>query len=386
MIAVVACSGPQKSRASDHSGARALAQQPAVQDPEAETKDSVLADFLDEEDGMLDVSNFLAKAHGFLPIVMPITEPATGYGAVLGLVFFHDKGKPRKGVPPTVTAVAVGGTENGTRIAAVMHQHIWKDGALRYKGGVGYSSVNLDSYGAGDSDGSGTGLNFAGTFLFQDIRHRIASSDWFVGMDYVFMGIDTTLDLGFPNLPNVRVTSRSSGLGALVAYDTRDNFFTPSKGIDALLGVRVYDEVFGSDNNYTVARGQFRTWIPMGERVTLGLRIDGELAGSDTPLFDLPFVSLRGVPAFRYVGELAITAEIEPRIQITDRWGAVVFAGAGQTAGKVSDLSGNDTVWAAGAGFRYMLARKLGLQAGFDVAYSDDDVSFYITIGSAWSR
>ena len=83
---------------------------------------------------------------------------------------------------------------------------------------------------------------------------------------------------------------------------------------------------------------------------------------------------------------VACTVEFEPRYQFTDRWGAIVFGGFGGTAGDLSDLTGNNTVFAVGAGFRYMIARKRGIQAGIDVAYSDDEFAFYITVGSAWQR
>ena len=37
-----------------------------------------------------------------------------------------------------------------------------------------------------------------------------------------------------------------------------------------------------------------------------------------------------------------------------------------------------------GVGFRYRLARELGLQAGLDVARGPEDTSVYLTVGSAW--
>ena len=162
--------------------------------------------------------------------------------------------------------------------------------------------------------------------------------------------------------------------------------FTPGKGIDFDLGARWYDDAIGSDADFWKFRAHLRTWIPMGDRVVLGARLDGDMVDGRAPLYALPFVSLRGVPAFRYVDDFAGSLELEPRFQFTDRWGAVAFAGVGMTAGSISDLAGEATIWAAGAGFRYMLARKRGIQAGIDVAYSDDDVAFYITVGSAWMR
>ena len=42
------------------------------------------------------------------------------------------------------------------------------------------------------------------------------------------------------------------------------------------------------------------------------------------------------------------------------------------------------TVAAGGLGFRYRLARKLGLQSGIDIARGPEDTSIYLTVGSAW--
>ncbi len=42
------------------------------------------------EDGWLDLSGFLDQSYGFIPLVMPITEPAVGYGGAGGLAFGPD--------------------------------------------------------------------------------------------------------------------------------------------------------------------------------------------------------------------------------------------------------------------------------------------------------
>ena len=43
----------------------------------------------DPEDGRFDMSNWLLRNKGFLPVPMIITEPAVGYGGGLGVIFFH---------------------------------------------------------------------------------------------------------------------------------------------------------------------------------------------------------------------------------------------------------------------------------------------------------
>jgi len=71
---------------------------------------------LSADDGWLDVSGFLDEAYGFVPLVIPITEPAVGYGAAGGLAFIDKpKGEAQAGFGrPNITAVGGLGTENGT--------------------------------------------------------------------------------------------------------------------------------------------------------------------------------------------------------------------------------------------------------------------------------
>ncbi len=48
--------------------------------------------YISSEDGWFDISGFIDQAYGFAPIIMPITEPAVGYGAA-GALAFIDKPK-----------------------------------------------------------------------------------------------------------------------------------------------------------------------------------------------------------------------------------------------------------------------------------------------------
>ena len=60
------------------------------------------------------------------------------------------------------------------------------------------------------------------------------------------------------------------------------------------------------------------------------------------------------------------------------------FGGAGKTSAIVETKAQGETVAAGGMGFRYRLARKLGLQVGTDVARGPEDTAVYLIVGSAW--
>ena len=59
------------------------------------------------------------------------------------------------------------------------------------------------------------------------------------------------------------------------------------------------------------------------------------------------------------------------------------FVGAGWTKDGIAN-GGDGPRWAGGGGVRYLLARRLGMHAGLDVARGPEQTAFYIQIGSAW--
>ena len=100
-----------------------------------------------------------------------------------------------------------------------------------------------------------------------------------------------------------------------------------------------------------------------------------------------PGVDLRGVQSGRYQGDTALSLETELRKQFTPRWAGVVFGGYGQTfVDNTRPFEPTKDIWTYGAGVRYRIARKFGLDVGLDVARGPEDTIFYIQFGHAWAR
>jgi hypothetical protein len=150
----------------------------------------------DPADGAFDMSRFLQTRTGFVPILAPITEPAVGYGAAGGLVFFHRKqpGKMADAVPaeegrmtpPSLSVLAGFATENGSWGAFAGHRGVWMGDRVRYLGGLGYASLNLEFYGTGaQTSDISRDFEIQTVPFIQDIAVRIPDSDdlfrWVVG-------------------------------------------------------------------------------------------------------------------------------------------------------------------------------------------------------------
>lgn len=346
--------------------------------------------FKDSEDGQLDISRWLLERKtGFLPIPIIITEPAVDGGLGVALAFFHKpKGEPRAEVenndmvalPPSISFGAAAYTGNDSWLAGGGHFGSWKQDRIRYTGALGLASINLDFYIAGQP----LAYNVDGGFLFQDIQFRIKDSHLFLGARYLLTNLEAKFDVEAP--PEIEIpesTTTDSGLGLLAHWDSRDNLFGPTRGQDGYLVFTIFDEAIGGNFNYEKWEAKIFSYHPLGEKFILGLRADGEGVTEGAPFYSLPFIDLRGVPIGRYQDELALVGEIEGLWNLVGRWTLVGFGGVGHVDGDLP-VSASQTIWAGGVGFRYLIARKLGLKTGIDLAWSEEDFAFYIATGTGW--
>lgn len=354
--------------------------------------------FKDPEDGQLDLSNWLLeKGGGFLPVPILITEPALEGGLGAALTFFHKaKGEPQvpendDGVarlPPSVSFGAGGYTGNDSWFLGGGHFASWKQDRIRYIGAAGLASINLEFFIA-DTPFK---YNIDGVFLLQDIQFRVKETPLFLGAKYTLFRVDATFEdpenpglaeLPPPGIEPESATGRDAGLGLVAHYDSRDNLFAPTKGREGYFILTFFNEAVGGTFNYEKVEAKLFSYHPLGQKFILGVRLDAEVVNDGAPFYGLPYVDLRGVPLGRYQDEFAGVAELEGLWNIVGRWTLVGFGGAGFVDGDLPTSTG-ETILAGGVGFRYLMARRLGLKTGIDLAWSEDTFAFYIAIGTGW--
>jgi hypothetical protein len=351
-----------------------------------------LAELRDPKDGQLDVSPFLERAHGFLPIPVIVTEPAVGYGGGLVAMFV----RPRREAGsagygrPDLSAVGFIATDNGTRMALAGDSTLWLDGRLKTLVGALAGNVNLDFHGLGvDASQADEGVSYT-----LDIKGAGGSVDWQVAPEspwwlsvrYVYADVEPKLrqEPVFPNLEN-RVRTTITGPGAALVYDSRDNIFTPTRGAYSETSVLASDETFGASTNFRRFGQVLMGWWPVAPKVTFAARADYDQSSKGAPFFVRPFIGLRGIPAMRYPGNKVASTEIESRWQFYGRWSVVAFGGIG-IARLDEGFTRDTTAGAGGVGFRYEIAQKFGLHVGIDVARGPEQTAVYLQVGNAWFR
>ena len=348
--------------------------------------------FTDPEDGAFDASEWLLDKKGFLPVPIIVTEPAIGYGGGAALLWFRESLGERRAqgrlTPPDIFGGALAATENGTTLAGAFGMVTFALEYWRWRGFIGRPDVNLDFYGAGRDLGTGEtklGYNLEGWATTQHLLRRIGDSDNWLGARWNYIDFDARFDSSHPQ-PPVRGAREitSSGFGVFLEHDSRDNFFTAARGWKGILEAVFYSPDFGGDESYQMYRAQAFGYVPMTKELILGGRFDSRAARGEVPFYQLPFIEMRGIPFFRYQDENVALMEIELRWNVTPRWALVGFAGTGRTWGTSKSFGDADTASSWGLGFRRLVARRLGIYMGVDLAKGPEETAIYIQAGSAW--
>jgi len=343
------------------------------------------------EDGWMDVSGFLDEAYGFLPIAMPITEPAVGYGVGAGLLFLDQPLGNKEYKRPNITAVFGMGTENGTRAGGLGDIRMWMDDRLQTVAAVFKASVNLDFYGIGEdpilaANPLRYNIDVAGGVVMG--KYQPGKSRWLVGMGYVYVATEVSFKApaSTPGLPDFASEANVAGILPSITYDTRDNVFTPTKGLYLEATMAVFGPTLGADGDYQRGNLVGMYFRPLGPKLFFGIKGQVSATFGEPPFFLQPYVQLRGAPAMRYQGQEVAQAEAELRWQFWKRFSMVGFAGAGKAWSDIHNIERERSVVTGGTGFRYELARKYGIHAGVDVAWGPDQTAWYIQVGGAWAR
>ncbi|WP_264563832.1 glyceraldehyde-3-phosphate dehydrogenase [Flavobacterium sp. N3904] len=358
------------------------------------TKESKWEMLKDTLDGKLDLSNYIIKAHGFVPIPILITQPALGgFGGAIAPVFITPKKRPEgyKGyIPPDITGGFAMYTANKSWGTDLFRMGSFPSLGLKYKIATGYNNINIDYYHQFEVVGEEKlEFNIKAVPIFLSVSKKINKENVYLGMQYLYskniLKPDFKEDL--PDYITAKdLNSKVGSLGMFLDYDTRNTIFTPDKGYKVNLLFSVDDNWTGSDYKYERLHGYINWFIPIKSNWISGLHFDAQQAFGETPFYLLPDIDMQGIPTARYQGETTLVLETEQRFDLSFRWSIVGFGGIGKAISKTQNFNSGTTVYNYGTGFRYYLARAFGLRTGIDIAKGPDSWGYYVVFGQSWNR
>lgn len=350
------------------------------------------------EDNAFDVSSFLLEHKGIMPVIMPITEPAVGYGGSAIFLYFHTRKKKYDTyVPPDISGVAGLYTQNKTWGVGAFHMHTFGENRVRTITAFAKPDIRFKYYG-NNSDFLNKypiKVNLKSWLFYQKAQVRLAESNFYAGASYTFLRSEIGLDTITRDIPGrpifnyiirkLNTNSTISTIKPMIIFDNRDNIFTPTKGIEAEISVNYSAKWLGADDNYYTGHTKFYGYFPIVPKLYSGWRFKGSYLFGDAPFYAYPFVSLRGIPAMRYQSDNVLEAETEWRYNFYKRWSVLGFSGVGKAFQDLDSFNDIEFSYNIGTGFRYELARALGTHMGLDFAWGNArDFAFYVVFGSSW--
>jgi outer membrane protein assembly factor BamA len=170
--------------------------------------------------------------------------------------------------------------------------------------------------------------------------------------------------------------------------DNRDNVNYPTSGSYRRIDVTFSQGVWGSEYSYNRFRIDARKFIALPRSHVLAVRGYAASAPGDAPFTQLPRLGgsslMRGFFTGRYRDHALIAAQVEYRLPLVWRLGAVAFGSAGQVAPSVGLLAIDRFRFAGGGGLRFTLVPSEKVNIRMDLAMAGSSSGFYLALGEAF--
>jgi outer membrane protein assembly factor BamA len=185
-----------------------------------------------------------------------------------------------------------------------------------------------------------------------------------------------------------RAGSAVSGLGIILAWDSRDHAFSPGKGFFLQLTAAQFAQVFKSEYDFINYQLDLRNFYTLFKKHVIAFQVIGYLTQGNVPLRNLALLGgsdiMRGYYAGRYRDKDILASQVEYRLPIYKRLGMVGFAGGGRVSDKLKNFSLRGIRYSVGGGLRLALkpGDKLNLRVDYGVGYRSSGL--YVTVSEAF--
>ena len=223
-------------------------------------------------------------------------------------------------------------------------------------------------------------------FLVKVVRN------WYVGFTYELQNIhDFIYDAnGVFDQQNIngRYGGMVSGPGMLVTWDTRNNAFSPSKGLFTELNVTSFNKYTGSDFDFTTLTFDLRKFILVSRARVLGFQFflksnSGKVSFRNLSMLGGPEM-MRGYYKGRYIDDDMFVFQAELRQYLFWRIGVAAFAGTGEVFPRINKLRLDGLHYAGGAGVRLMVSKSEKLNLRIDYGVGENSNGLYVILKEAF--
>lgn len=179
------------------------------------------------------------------------------------------------------------------------------------------------------------------------------------------------------------------GMGPVVAWDDRDRDFSAREGGRYEARMLTHPRWLGTDYGYSLFTVDLRRFESPWPGHVFAAQLFSSHAGGSVPFTQLPALGgngrMRGFLSTRYHDLHTLSAQLEYRLHVFWRFGAVAFAGAGDVAPRMDAFVLSRARYSGGGGLRFALNPEDGVNLRLDFGFSSEgDDNVYFTIGEAF--
>lgn len=278
-------------------------------------------------------------------------------------------------------AVTANYSSSHSKTASAFAQAYWNADRDHLMAAAAFGRINNEY-----EDFLGSGYPFATTDELKALWLRYTvriSGPWHAGAQlvygtYTINGTDSNGDLILENLG--LTGTKSSGLGPVLEYDTRDSKTMPRQGTFAQVSATVFRQGLGGSANYESYSANWRHYTTLDERSVLATRVMATWH-TDAPKAAWSSVTLRPYTRGQYLAPGSISAETEWRVRFGSRYGATVFGGIACLQGADQNC-GTKLFPMVGAGLQYVFKPEAGRLVNLSVAKgSGSNVALLLKMG-----
>lgn len=180
----------------------------------------------------------------------------------------------------------------------------------------------------------------------------------------------------------------SSGIGVLIDYDSRNNYFNSYRGSYLNISYMYYNKIVGSKFDYRLFTFDYRKYYAFYKLYVLAFQVYSNINYGQPPFRELALMGgnslMRGVYKGMYRDRKYIASQVELRIPIWQRFGAVTFAGIGEIGDKLANFDYYNAKLSYGVGLRFMAIPDERVNLRIDYAISKPTNGWYFTVTEAF--
>jgi hypothetical protein len=326
-----------------------------------------------------------------LPIVFYSPETSLAFGGVLFNLFRTVPEDTSSNFSNVRTAIIF--TLRSQILIDIDHDIFTRDENYRITGKFLYAKFPDFFYGIGNQTlDEHEELFNANNFNIKTQFMRKVFENFYVGLvyNYFFLGNVEKEEGGILESEDIIGNNggKSSGLGLIIQWDTRDFNLNCTRGHFLELATRHYRDYFGSDFAYNIVELEARKFFTLFPRHVLGMQFIGRFSNREVPFNQLSLLGgdklMRGYYRGRYRDKVLYAAQVEYRWQFYKRFGMVVFGGLGDVSPEFTSFDFSEVKPSYGLGLRYMILPKRRVNIRLDFGFGKQTQGIYINITEAF--